>query len=91
MITYLDVLEKVEGDQKQVLVLEQTSGSGESSAPEVYTRGQLWGALRKTWKAYKIAKAQENHLAMMKYADRVRSLQSRLGLSQSRFPEVGLN
>jgi hypothetical protein len=73
------------------LLLEKSDDSKESFSADSFSTGQLWGALRKTWKAYKIAKSQNNLLAMMKYGDRIRSLQSKLGLSLSRFPEVGLN
>ena len=87
MTLYLDASEK---DQKQILVLENARGSRENEVPTTFTKGQLWGALRKTWKAYKISKAQDNQLAMMKYADRIRSLQLKLGLALSKFSEVGL-
>ncbi|HKW05787.1 MAG TPA: hypothetical protein VJN71_10845 [Nitrososphaerales archaeon] len=68
-----------------------SNDSSSDSGTVSFTTGQLWGALRKTWKAYKISKAQGNELAMMKYAHRIRSLQSKLGLDLSRFAEVGLN
>ena len=77
-------------DEEQNQFFEQTSSSTVSTLQAVYTNGQLWAALRKTWKAYKISKAQEDHLAMMKYADRIRSLQAKLGLGLSKFSEVGL-
>ena len=41
--------------------------------------------------AYKIAKAQGDTPNMLKYAERIRTLQSQLGLSQAHFPEIGLN
>ena len=55
-----------------------------------YTKGQSWGALRKAWKAYKIAKAQNDQAAMLKYAERIRTLQNQLGLPPSNFQNVGL-
>lgn len=55
-----------------------------------FSTGQTWGALRKNWKAYKIAKVQEDKAAMLKYAHRIRSLQKDLGLPLSKFPELGL-
>ncbi|HUI01093.1 MAG TPA: hypothetical protein VLU99_00230 [Nitrososphaerales archaeon] len=55
-----------------------------------YSTGQTWAALRKTWKAYLIAKAQNDQPAMLKYAERVRTLQKQLGLPLSKFPNVGL-
>jgi len=56
-----------------------------------YTKGQTWAALKKAWKAYKIAKVQQNKEAMLRYADRIRTLQKELSLPISRFPEVGLS
>lgn len=55
-----------------------------------YSEGQTWGALRKAWKAYRIAKAHNDQAAMLKYAERIRTLQKQLGLPASNFPSVGL-
>lgn len=55
-----------------------------------YTIGQTWGALRKTWKAYRIAKVQNNSIDMRKYAERIRSLQAELGVAQASFPDLNL-
>ncbi|MDG6900338.1 MAG: hypothetical protein JRM80_00045 [Nitrososphaerota archaeon] len=56
-----------------------------------YTKGQSWGALKKAWRGYKVAKVQHNMEDMKKYAERIRTLQSELGLVQAKFPELGLN
>jgi hypothetical protein len=56
-----------------------------------YTTGQSWGALKKAWRGYKVAKVQKNVDDMKKYAERIRTLQSELGLVQAKFPELGLN
>jgi hypothetical protein len=88
MSTYLK-LEKIEKDRRQIIVFEQPST--QRKALESYTPGQMWSALRKNWKAYKISKAQKNQVAMMKYADRIRTIQKRLGLPASKFPNLGLN
>jgi hypothetical protein len=56
-----------------------------------YSAGQSWGALKKAWKAYKIAKAHGDMANMLKYASRVRTLQEELGLPKANFPEIGLN
>jgi hypothetical protein len=56
-----------------------------------YTKGQSWGALKKAWRGYKVAKVQKNVEDMKKYAERIRTLQSELGLVQAKFPELGLN
>jgi len=55
-----------------------------------YSEGQTWGALRKAWKAYRIAKAENDQASMLKYAQRIRTLQKQLGLPASNFPNVGL-
>ncbi|MFP3130469.1 MAG: hypothetical protein ACP5LX_04270 [Nitrososphaeria archaeon] len=55
-----------------------------------YTKGQTWGALKKAWKAYKIAKVQGDKQKMLEYANRIRTLQEELGLQKSKFPELGL-
>jgi hypothetical protein len=56
-----------------------------------YTKGQTWAALKKNWKAYRIAKVQDDKPAMLKYAHRIRSLQGELNLEISVFPELGLS
>lgn len=56
-----------------------------------YSVGQSWGALKKAWRAYKIAKVQGDTPNMLKYAERIRTLQAELGLPQAHFPEIGLN
>lgn len=56
-----------------------------------YTKGQSWAALKKAWRAYKIAKVQGDTTNMLKYAERIRKLQEELGLPKAHFPEIGLN
>ncbi len=56
-----------------------------------YTKGQSWGALKKAWRGYKVAKVQNNAEDMKKYAERIRTLQGELGLVKAKFPELGLN
>jgi hypothetical protein len=46
--------------------------------------------LKKVWRAYRIAKVQNDQAAMLKYAERIRTLQKELGLPLSTFPNVGL-
>ena len=55
-----------------------------------YQKGQVWGALRKAWKGYRIAKVQGDNARMKEYATRIRTLQSQLGVPQASFPNVGL-
>lgn len=56
-----------------------------------YSKGQTWGALKKAWRGYKVAKVQNNAEDMKKYAERIRTLQKELGLVQAKFPELGMN
>lgn len=55
-----------------------------------YNKGQVWGALRKAWKGYRIAKVQHDTERMKEYATRIRTLQSQLGVPQTSFPELGI-
>ena len=50
-----------------------------------YTTGQTWGALRKAWKAYKIAKVQNDAARLKEYSERIRTLQAQLGVPQTTF------
>ncbi len=55
-----------------------------------YNKGQTWGALKKAWRGYKVAKVQANMADMKKYAERIRTLQKELGLAQAKFPNLDL-
>jgi hypothetical protein len=55
-----------------------------------HTTGQTWAALKKSWKAYKIAKVKDEKENMVEYARRIRSLQKELGVTQSSFPDLDL-
>jgi len=55
-----------------------------------FTKGQTWGALKKAWKAYKIAKVQHDNAKLKEYATRIRTLQGELGVKKSEFPDLGL-
>ena len=49
------------------------------------TARQTWGALRKAWNLYKIAKVQHDKAKMKEYSERIRKLQAELGIPQSTF------
>lgn len=55
-----------------------------------HTKGQTWAALKKSWKAYKIAKVKNETDNMLEYAKRIRTLQGELGVKQAKFPELDL-
>ncbi|HYB44918.1 MAG TPA: hypothetical protein VEC92_00200 [Nitrososphaerales archaeon] len=61
------------------------------SEGQQFSKGQTWGALKKAWRGYKVAKIQKNAADMKKYAERIRTLQKELGLPQSKFPELGMS
>jgi hypothetical protein len=55
-----------------------------------YSKGQTWAALKKSWKAYKIAKIKNEKENMTEYAGRIRKLQRELGVPQAKFPDLNL-
>ncbi len=60
------------------------------SARGKFSTGQTWGALKKAWKGYKIAKVQKDRAKMSEYAMKIKKLQGELGVKQSSFPELGV-
>jgi len=56
-----------------------------------YTAGQTWGALKKAWRGYKIAKVHSDNAKMSEYAKKIRTLQNDLGIKQAEFPELNLS
>jgi hypothetical protein len=56
-----------------------------------FTVGQSWGALRKAWKGYRIAKVQGNDTKMLEYANKIRKIQGELNISLATFPQLGIN
>lgn len=55
-----------------------------------FTIGQSWGALRKAWKGYRIAKVQGDNGKMREYATKIRKIQGELGISVASFPNIGI-
>lgn len=60
------------------------------SARGKFTTGQTWGALKKAWKGYKIAKVQNDKAKMTEYAKKIKTLQGELGIKQASFPDIGV-
>ena len=60
------------------------------SEGQKFSKGQTWGALKKAWRGYKVAKVQKNTADMRKYAERIRTLQKELGVPQAKFPELDM-
>jgi hypothetical protein len=55
-----------------------------------FTTGQSWGALRKAWKGYRIAKVQSDDAKMREYATKIRKIQTELGVSVASFPQLDI-
>jgi hypothetical protein len=56
-----------------------------------YTAGQTWGALKKAWRGYKIAKVQSDNTKMAEYAKKIRALQQDLRIKQTEFTELNFS
>jgi hypothetical protein len=56
-----------------------------------YTVGQSWGALRKAWKGYRIAKVQNDDTKMTEYANKIRKIQGELNIAVASFPNLGIS
>ena len=46
--------------------------------------------MKKAWKGYRIAKVQKDFDKAKEYADRIRTLQTQLGLPLAKFPDLNL-
>lgn len=55
-----------------------------------FTIGQSWGALRKAWKGYRIAKVQGDNGRMREYATKIRKIQGDLSIRVASFPNIGI-
>ena len=62
----------------------------ETASRGTFTTGQSWGALRKAWKGYRIAKVQGDNGKMREYATKIRKIQGELGISVASFPNIGI-
>jgi hypothetical protein len=56
-----------------------------------FSKGQSWGALRKAWKGYRIAKVQADNPKMTEYATKIRKIQGELGIEVATFPNLGIS
>lgn len=55
-----------------------------------YLLGSSWGALKKSWKGYKLAKAQNDTELMIEYANRIQKLETEIGIPTASFPNLGI-
>jgi hypothetical protein len=65
----------------------ETASKGNSN----FTTGQSWGALRKAWKGYRIAKVQSDSTKMREYATKIRKIQGELGINVASFPHLDIH
>ena len=56
-----------------------------------FSTGQSWGALRKAWKGYRIAKVHNDNTKMTEYATKIRKIQGELGINVASFPNLGIS
>src|SRR5215207_3389405 len=52
--------------------------------------GESWGALRKCWIGYKMAKGDDDEILMREYATRIQKIESELGIPTASFPNLGM-
>ena len=74
-------------DMTAIMSLHQEASTQQENN---FTTGQSWGALRKAWKGYRIAKVQDDNTKMTEYASKIRKLQQELGISVASFPHLGI-
>lgn len=74
-------------DMTAIMSLHQEASTQQENN---FTTGQSWGALRKAWKGYRIAKVQDDNAKMTEYASKIRKIQQELGISVASFPHLGI-
>jgi gluconate kinase len=55
-----------------------------------FKNGESWGALKKCWKGYRIAKVNDDEILMREYARRIQTLEEQLGVPTASFPNLGM-
>jgi hypothetical protein len=75
-------------DMTAIMSLHQEASTQQENG---FTTGQSWGALRKAWKGYRIAKVQDDNAKMTEYATKIRKIQEELGISRASFPHLGIS
>jgi hypothetical protein len=67
-----------------------TRFDGDAPYHPAFTINETWGALKRCWRAYKIAKKDGDTELMLLYAKRIRKLQFELGIGIAEFIDLGL-
>jgi hypothetical protein len=73
-----------------IMSLNQETSSTTSDNGNNFSTGQSWGALRKAWKGYRIAKVHNDNTKMTEYANKIRKIQGELGINVASFPNLGI-
>jgi hypothetical protein len=76
-------------DMTAIMSLHQETSTSPNDGNN-FTTGQSWGALRKAWKGYRIAKVHNDSAKMTGYANKIRKIQTELGISVASFPNLGI-
>jgi len=76
-------------DMTAIMSLHQETSTSPNDGNN-FTTGQSWGALRKAWKGYRIAKVHDDNAKMTEYANKIRKIQTELGISIASFPNLGI-
>lgn len=76
-------------DMTAIMSLNQET-STTSNNENNFSTGQSWGALRKAWKGYRIAKVHNDNIRMTEYANKIRKIQGELGINVASFPNLGI-
>lgn len=76
-------------DMTAIMSLNQETSTTPNNGNN-FTTGQSWGALRKAWKGYRIAKVHNDNAKMTEYANKIRKIQVELGISVALFPNLGI-
>ena len=77
--------------QNEMTTSQPVSQVQASVSNQGFTVGQSWGALRKAWKGYRIAKVQNDDTKMTEYATKIRKIQGELNIAISSFPNLGIS
>lgn len=67
---------------------EELTPAEKREVKRVYSTPQAWAALRKSWKGYKVAKAEHDSKKAAKYARYINDLQGALGVQQTKFKDA---
>jgi hypothetical protein len=76
--------------QKDMTALVSLNQETSANSDGTFTTGQSWGALRKAWKGYRIAKVQSDDTKMREYAAKIRKIQTELKVTVSSFPHLDI-